>query len=1056
MRVKGAFSIWNSGQFYISDSLQPSVDTLILEGDYTHAWTSIHGGDIGSATMVFAGDTVQTYHGELNEMYGCIDIVVRPGSTLDVPDNSYVGSGSAGSFTLMPGATLRLSDMQGIHPSGSDTGAIRVLGARNFSQAANYHYYSSMTGPYRTGPGLPDTVRQLIANDFDLIYLSRNVTVTDTLKLLNGALAVGKNRLSLYGQIYSGGGSIDADSTSRLAVLGTEPSPLFIPATVTGLDTLELDRAAGIDLGAPLPILGAYVQTLGKIRTNWLQYRPAAQLVYNKAGADTTTVGEFPISDGPRSVTVTTGGPLYLHEDRTVPGTLSLSQGALVTGGHTLTVDSLGAVTRVGGFVAGNLRRYIRQIDTMVVYDLGTTAAGYTPVRLRPFNNVGAGFVSAAITGQAHPMVSNGSACLRKYWSLSSQALTIDSCRLTLNYSAADFNPPNFTEAAHEAAMAAGRYRHGASPGWAGPMIAARNAGGSGDGGSIVLSHPGSFADTTDFTLGRDTAALWAPYDSSAPAVVSLSPANGQTGVGLSQPVVVGFSEPVTDTSVTFSCSPAVAGWNRSWNANSTSVTLTHVQFSPATQYTFTVTGARDTSGVPMAGSATAVFNTAPVQLISTLWQGGRYQLMSVPAIPADSTAAGLLEPSLGAYGSLTWRMFDYDQQQARYVENPLIRNGRGYWLASANSDTLSVSCTPNTLIMTTLRMEPGWNLVGDPYGTTLAIGGLEVSADTGALRGYDDSSSYVNNYLLRQRMWTYTDKSYDLSNNGGWDSLSPFNPGAQLAPWDGYAVYAVSPCNLHFLINKQAMSVKASPPPIEIAWQLGIDAESGLGADLGLVVGISPQALEGYDRLDAEKPPLVTSQIRAEIPHPEWNQGPCDAYHYDFRPAAGYMEWPLRLRQSDPASRGTLRLTPSGTLGVGQRAYLVDRKLGTALEIAGPTRVSFTGSREFAVVCSDRTVAGLRLKPLAFGMDRLYPNPFGGTATISYQVPKAGRVSLKVYNVAGQLVRTLADGVQEAGYYGVSWNGTSEGLQAAASGMYLVRLVYGNETRTEKLVKIR
>jgi hypothetical protein len=217
----------------------------------------------------------------------------------------------------------------------------------------------------------------------------------------------------------------------------------------------------------------------------------------------------------------------------------------------------------------------------------------------------------------------------------------------------------------------------------------------------------------------------------------------------------------------------------------------------------------------------------------------------------------------------------------------------------------------------------------------------------------------------------------------------------------------------------------------------------------------LSPQASAGYDRLDAEKPPLVSSGIVAEIPHPEWRQGPCSGYQYDYRPLAGYVEWPLTVRQSDGERTGTLRLAASGQLGAGQRCYLVDRKLGTATEVTGGGAVSFTGSREFAVICTDKGLGELRLKPLAFGLERLYPNPFGGRATISYQVPAAGKVSLKVYNIAGQLVATLADGEQAAGYYAARWDGRSGG-RGVASGVYLVRLGYGGQTRTEKLVKLR
>ncbi len=63
------------------------------------------------------------------------------------------------------------------------------------------------------------------------------------------------------------------------------------------------------------------------------------------------------------------------------------------------------------------------------------------------------------------------------------------------------------------------------------------------------------------------------------------------------------------------------------------------------------------------------------------------------------------------------------------------------------------------------------------------------------------------------------------------------------------------------------------------------------------------------------------------------------------------------------------------------------------------------------------------------------YPNLFNPNTTISYQLPSAGIVSLKVYDMVGREVAVLVDEVKEAGYYNATFNGS--GL---ASGIYFVR----------------
>lgn len=950
--VGGNFSIYDPSWLYLTDPATPGLSTLNLRGNYLHGVAGIAGGGPDSTTIAFCGSDTQTYSGNGEVLSGHVNYRVEPGAFLRINDFSYVGQNSLGWFRLMAGATLGLNDYQGLYLAG-DSGAVRVAGARSYSQDASYYFYSFSTGPFPTGPGFPDTVRQLIvASPGDPVVLSKDLAVRDTLKLQSGPLRVGARRLSLLGAVQWAGGSLQADTTSRLAVLGNAPAPVLIPASITGLDTLVLDRAAGVNLGAPLPIRGAYVQRSGTILSNWLQYLTPARLVYEMAGADTTSDGEFPVSSGPRNVTVNTGGALLLHADRSVPGTLTLSQGALTTGAATVTVDSSGVLQRTAGFVQGRLAKYFWPSDTARTYELGTTGTGYAPVTLRAYGIASSGLVTAGITDTTHPNIANAGASLRKYWSFASAGIVADSFRIALSYAPGDFNPPTFTEAAAEGAMAAVRYDYGATPGWRIPAIAARNPGGSADGGSIVVSHAGLFGAFPDFALVKDTLALQ--------------------------------------------------------------------------QLAY-----------------------------STAWLGGVYRLLSVPAVPAETTAVALLAGSLGAYSDSTWRMFGYDTQTAAYVERPAVHNGRAYWLASRYSATLQVNGMP-TSGQTALRLLPGWNLLGDPYDTTLAVAAVQVAVDSGTVYPFDDVSGYVNDNLVRQRLWTYHDASPDLVNNGAWDSISAFDASGVMAPWQGYAVYAVAACSLRMNTAwKSGGDGRSTPPDPGISWQLRVDAECGRGADRGVTLGIAERAREGYDRLDAEKPPLVCSEISAVIPHPDWRQGPCSEYHYDYRPPAGRLEWPLLVRQNDPTRPGRLLFRASGALPGGQRAYLADRRLGTAVAIVDGAVIGFSGSREFAVICGDG-IGELGLKPLALALERPSPNPSAGAAAIGFQLPRPGPVSLKVYNVAGQLVRTLADGVRDAGYYSVRWDGRNDQLLASSAGLYVIRLVGDGESRTEKLVRLR
>jgi hypothetical protein len=93
---------------------------------------------------------------------------------------------------------------------------------------------------------------------------------------------------------------------------------------------------------------------------------------------------------------------------------------------------------------------------------------------------------------------------------------------------------------------------------------------------------------------------------------------------------------------------------------------------------------------------------------------------------------------------------------------------------------------------------------------------------------------------------------------------------------------------------------------------------------------------------------------------------------------------------------------------------------------------------------------------PTCFGLSKAFPNPSRNGCFIKYQLPKNTPVSLVVYNLAGQRVRTLEEGMKQVGYYQVRWDGRDEGNKKAAAGVYFYRLKSEGYQRTERLVVVR
>ncbi len=88
--------------------------------------------------------------------------------------------------------------------------------------------------------------------------------------------------------------------------------------------------------------------------------------------------------------------------------------------------------------------------------------------------------------------------------------------------------------------------------------------------------------------------------------------------------------------------------------------------------------------------------------------------------------------------------------------------------------------------------------------------------------------------------------------------------------------------------------------------------------------------------------------------------------------------------------------------------------------------------------------------------LEQNYPNPFNPETTIRYQIPERAEVQVTVYNVQGQKVATLVNGVQDQGEYQISWRGEAANGSKVASGVYFYRLSAGSFVQTRKMLLVQ
>ena len=87
----------------------------------------------------------------------------------------------------------------------------------------------------------------------------------------------------------------------------------------------------------------------------------------------------------------------------------------------------------------------------------------------------------------------------------------------------------------------------------------------------------------------------------------------------------------------------------------------------------------------------------------------------------------------------------------------------------------------------------------------------------------------------------------------------------------------------------------------------------------------------------------------------------------------------------------------------------------------------------------------------VSFELSAAYPNPFNPTTNLELALPEAGYVSVKIYNLVGQEVATLAEGTMEANTYSFTWDASS-----MSSGVYIVRAEGAGQVATQKLMLLK
>jgi hypothetical protein len=93
---------------------------------------------------------------------------------------------------------------------------------------------------------------------------------------------------------------------------------------------------------------------------------------------------------------------------------------------------------------------------------------------------------------------------------------------------------------------------------------------------------------------------------------------------------------------------------------------------------------------------------------------------------------------------------------------------------------------------------------------------------------------------------------------------------------------------------------------------------------------------------------------------------------------------------------------------------------------------------------------------PTTFKLQQNYPNPFNPSTTIPIELPDESFVEVAIYNILGEKIVILYEGIKSSGYHNILWNGTNQFGQPVSSGIYFASVHFGQKIYHQKMMLLK
>ena len=416
-----------------------------------------------------------------------------------------------------------------------------------------------------------------------------------------------------------------------------------------------------------------------------------------------------------------------------------------------------------------------------------------------------------------------------------------------------------------------------------------------------------------------------------------------------------------------------------------------------------------------------------------------QYQMFSIPLSLNSPEIDSVFNDDYGSYDNKVWRIFRWQPGQNNYDEyNAISGNiipGNAFWLINRDGKTfdvnnaLSVESNNNQ----TITLLPGYNQIADPFAFQV------------------DWSLIENSNLVLQLpiRWNADLQDYEIDQD-------------TLVPWEGYWVF--NPLNQIINLNvspnqtnalEKSSGLFASSNNNEFLLQIKAIVNSSQAKDQQNYVGMIEDAKNELDKYDVIKPPSINDQVRVLIE---------SGNNYFTRNVVPVSKdgayWDFKVETKSPNQRTTLIVESIIDLPHNFNIWLIDKTRKIPLTINnGSTEIitNENGKIRLRIIVGTEDYAKLNienisLSPFDFTLYQNYPNPFNPNTTILFALPQQSNVSLRIYNILGELMAELInDKLYEEGYHEIMFEGS-----LLSSGVYIYRIQAGEFTDIKKMLLLK